>query len=557
MSNQPLRVLVVDDSRMVRRVIRTELEEGGYEVVEAKDGLAGLERAVADPQPDLITLDIEMPELDGFETLRRLREPELAGRFVHLEHGRLPVILVTACDSIEVRQKGFELAATDFIAKPFEAGDVLAAVDAVLRPRRRLAGLTALVAEDNAVARHIVVECLEREGIQVIQAQDGGRAFEILCNRMAGVDLVVTDLMMPRLDGKTLCRWIRKVLGLRDIPVIVLTALSGREQLLDAFRAGATDYLVKPFVKEELLARITVHLARTSMGRRLRETVVELKESNRTKDGILAVCSHDMRSPLNGILGFARLLLGRDTLEPEDRESLEQIERSGEHLLDLVNDILELGRLEVRADELTLEAVSLSEVGEASVSALGYLADDKQQQLVLVRSEAEDAIVGNRRALVRAVNNVLSNAIKFTPEDGRIELAIEPGTEGQVALVVTDTGIGIPAEKLPQLFERFSRSSCAGTRGEQSTGLGMSIVKQIAEAHGGSVEVTSEEGRGTTVRMFLPCVPLEDDADLQPARTTTRLPSLAPSPAPTFPAPPSTSCWRTTTAPAACWPRGS
>ena len=498
-----MRVLVVDDSRMARRIIRAELVEAGYEVVEAENGREALRRLEVGPAPDLITLDIEMPELNGFETLRRLRARQLASRYTDEAIARIPVILVTASDTLEVRKQGFALVAADFIAKPFEPGEVLAAVDEILRPPRRLQGLTALVAEDDDVARRVVVSCLEREGLHVLQASDGGRAFELLCNRMAGIDLVVTDLLMPGLDGSTLCHRIRKVLGLRDIPVLVLTAIADQDAVLKAFRAGATDYVVKPFVKEELLARIGVHLARTRMAQRLRSSISDLRELNQTKDEILSVCSHDMRSPLNGILGFADVLLDKEYLEADDRAGLVQIRRSGAHLLGLVNDILDLGRLEARGEELALHPLSLSEVAEASANALRFLAKDKDQVLS-VEGLDEDRVPGNRDALVRAVNNLLSNAIKFTPEGGSIEVAVEAAPGGRRQVRVTDTGVGIPADKLPGLFDRFTRASSAGTQGEESTGLGMAIVRQISEAHGGAIEVRSREGRGTTMRLVLP-----------------------------------------------------
>lgn len=211
--NEPAKILVVDDSPTLRAIIRSELEEGGYEVVEATNGIEALTRATVSPAPALITLDIEMPKLNGFETCRRLRDPRYARFFTDNKDGRIPVIFVTSNDTLADRQQGFELGAADFITKPFERGELLEAVDSVLKPGERLRGMTALVVDDSALARSIVVETLEREGMSVIQAEDGVPAYELMCNRVAEIDIVITDLVMAEMGGEELCLKIRRELG--------------------------------------------------------------------------------------------------------------------------------------------------------------------------------------------------------------------------------------------------------------------------------------------------------------------------------------------------------
>jgi two-component system cell cycle response regulator len=163
---------------------------------------------------------------------------------------------------MEDRKRGFELGAADFISKPFPEGSILSAVNKVLKPAQLVQGMTALVVDDSGVARHIVTEYLRREGLHVLQAEDGQQALEILRRPAGEIDMVITDLNMPRMDGCQLARSIRGELDLPDLPVIFLTASADESELLEVFRAGATDHLVKPFAKEELLARIRVHLER-------------------------------------------------------------------------------------------------------------------------------------------------------------------------------------------------------------------------------------------------------------------------------------------------------
>ena len=274
------RILVVDDSQAIRMQIREELEEGGYEVFEAKNGFEALILAASLSPPDLITLDIEMPKLNGLETCRKLREAHYARFFVKCEDHRVPIIFITGNDTIEDRKKGYEMGAVDFIAKPFQKGGILAVANKILNPPLMNKGIHALVVDDSIVARNIASLCLSREGIEVHEAEDGQQAYEIMRTAGDEMDIVITDLVMPNMDGLQLCRLIRQDLGRQDIPIIVLTATSDLSEILEVFNAGASDYLVKPFAKEELLARINVHIERSKVHRELRETIKLLKEAN-------------------------------------------------------------------------------------------------------------------------------------------------------------------------------------------------------------------------------------------------------------------------------------
>jgi CheY-like chemotaxis protein/two-component sensor histidine kinase len=518
-----MKILVVDDSRMIRQTIRKELEDGGYEVIEAKNGLEGLARLATPSPPDLVTLDIEMPKLNGFDTCSKLRGERYSRFFSHCPDNRMPVIFVTGNDTMEDRKRGFQLEAADFISKPFPEGAILSAVNKVLKPAQLVQGMTALVVDDSGVARHIVCEYLRREGLAIIQAEDGLEALEILRKQADEINMVITDLNMPRMDGCQLARSIRGELNLTDLPVIFLTASADQSELLEVFKAGATDHLVKPFAKEELLARIMGHLERNRLNQNLRNMVNELTDLNQMKDNLLAVCSHDLRSPLNGILGFADLLLEKDYLESEDREGLTHIKSSGNVLLGLINDILDLSKAKAEQTELKMDPIALSQIIQTSVNSLGQMATGKSQTIRLQDQSEGAVIMGNASGLGRVFNNLLSNAIKFTPENGTIHLNIEPGPWGKVQVKVVDTGIGIPEDKIPYLFDQFTSTSQSGTSGEVGTGLGMSIVKEILEKHGVPIEVESETGKGTCFTLTFPLTdetPIDNSVSTKPVVCT-------------------------------------
>lgn len=280
MNTSKKRILVVDDSRMVRLKIREELEAAGYEVDEAADGFEAITRAAVTDHPDLITLDVEMPMMDGFETCRKLREPHYTRFFTKSSEGYLPVIFITSNDTIEGRKRGFEVGGTEFITKPFEAGAVKSAADRILFPAAIPEGITALITDDDPTSRRVAANCLTREGIHVIEVEDGETAVEMLMDQGKTIDMVITSLTLPGVDGKALCHKIRKELEMPHMPVIVLTGTADTTELLDVFKAGASDYLIKPFAKEELLARSSVHIERNRINRALQETVENLKAAN-------------------------------------------------------------------------------------------------------------------------------------------------------------------------------------------------------------------------------------------------------------------------------------
>jgi two-component system cell cycle response regulator len=247
MSQEKKKILIVEDSLTMRTIIRKEFDEKCFELREAKNGLVALETIKEGFIPDLITLDIDMPLLNGFDTCAKLYSDEYTQYFPHLKENRVPIIFVTSSDNLTDRRRGYELGASDFLTKPFETGELLKLVNRTLFPDDRLRGITALLVDDSQSARLVVSRGLTSEGITVIEAEDGARAFEIMCNKMNQIDIVITDIEMPGMSGGELCEKIRKELGLVDIPIIFFTGIADRTKLLDVFQAGGTDYLVKPF----------------------------------------------------------------------------------------------------------------------------------------------------------------------------------------------------------------------------------------------------------------------------------------------------------------------
>jgi len=273
-------VLVVDDSSTICTIIKNELTEVGYEVITAKNGIEALSYIEwMEKLPDILTLDIDMPVMGGFEVCERLlggRE-ETDGK--KQKAARIPIIFVSANDTIENRRKGFKLEVIDFISKPFKKGDITRAVDKVLNPEKEFLGMRALIVDDSAGVRRMIRRLLTRNGIEVFEAQNGLQALQLVENSSEHYDIVITDYFMPEMCGDELCRLLRQREDMKQVPQFFVSAFDDRDSTLDFFKAGASDYLRKPFIEEELQAKIEIHL-------RAKKYVNELEKLNKKLENL-------------------------------------------------------------------------------------------------------------------------------------------------------------------------------------------------------------------------------------------------------------------------------
>ncbi|CAM2066219.1 Response regulator [Sulfidibacter corallicola] len=500
-----MKILVVDDNVVSRRIIGSELTDGGYQIIEAEDGNNALRQLISVPDISLITLDVNMPDMDGYQVCAHLRSWEMNGNLAHRpKTGQiLPVIFVTGDDTFEGRQRGFDAGATEFVIKGFKKGELLDKVNRILKPHRRMEGLTVLVADDDRIVQGILRAYLEEYGVSVITADNGLEAFNYLKSGEHPVDMMLTDMGMPEMDGEALCLAVRRELAMSDLPIIVLSAESDRSKSLHLLKSGATDYLVKPLVKEELFARLNVFLEVILLNRQLKAQVKELEQLNRLKDEFISICSHDLRSPLTGILGMSELLQGAENLNGTQQDMIGRIKNSGQFLLTLIHDLLEVGQIQSEKYTLKMDQLNLVELADQCVETANYTAFPKGVSLVFHRPDRLEPIDADRTAVTRILHNLLSNATKFTPSGGSIEVSIAE-QPGETVVTVADTGVGIPEKDLEELFDRYHKTSRKGTAGELGTGLGLPIVKILIDNHGGRIEVDSEVGKGTTFRVYFP-----------------------------------------------------
>ncbi len=369
-------------------------------------------------------------------------------------------------------------------------------------PRARI-----LVAEDNADMRAYIVSLLG--GLwDVTAVADGATA--LVAAQSAPPDLVLSDVMMPGLDGVALLRALRDDERTMSIPMILLSARAGEEATIAGWEAGADDYLVKPFSARELVARVRTTLALARLRRDLEEKQnarVAAEEANRLKDEFLATVSHELRTPLNAIMGWASILSGTLPSAATLAKGLDVIGRNAAAQKTIIDDILDMSRIITGRLRLELEAVDLDAVVKDAIDVVLPSASAKEIEVVY-RGVAPCLVVGDPHRLRQIVWNLLANAVKFTPPGGRVAVGLARSLQtsgGAVTLQVADTGEGIAPSLLPYVFDRFRQAEGSTTRRHGGLGLGLSIVRQLVELHGGEVRAESAgEGLGATFTIKLP-----------------------------------------------------
>ncbi|MBF0449802.1 MAG: response regulator [Candidatus Magnetomorum sp.] len=334
-----MKILTVDDDSLIRKIIRRELEPAGYQLFDAVHGKEGLEKLFTIPDIDLITLDVEMPVMGGFDVLSNLNTPESIAQLKLVNNTNVPVILVTSNDTKKVRDKGFKLGAANFVVKPFSRGELLHAVNKILKPKDLLKDLSVLVVDDSITLRKFIVSSIMELGVTIYEADDGTTAFDLVKELRNDIDLVLSDLHMKRMNGDDLCRKIRNELGIKDMPIIFLSSNEDRNKILELFKIGATDYLSKPFFKEELLARMYVHLEHRKMNKNRIKIVSELKAMKRFKVAIASLFSQDLRPPVQTIIDSAKHVLKSKDHGDDFNKTINNITSLSQALLYKINDI--------------------------------------------------------------------------------------------------------------------------------------------------------------------------------------------------------------------------
>jgi len=377
----------------------------------------------------------------------------------------------------------------------------LPAVDELFRER-------IVLADDNADMRDYLRRILERHW-RVETVADGAAALAAVEREVP--DLIVTDVMMPGIDGFELVNDLRRRPELASIPVIMLSARAGEEARVEGLAAGADDYLVKPFAARELVARVEAQLKTRRQQRANEEARVIAEEATRAKDEFLAMLGHELRNPLAPILTTLQVMKLRASGIFEQERAL--IDRQVRHVVRLVDDLLEVSRIARGKISLDREPVDLGETIARAIELASPLLEQRMHHLT-VDVDTGLTMDGDKMRLAQVFANLLTNAAKYTPSGGSI--AVSASRVGDALRVtVKDTGIGMRREMLPIVFDLFVQGRQGLDRSEGGLGLGLSIVKSLVALHQGTVEAHSDGvGKGSEFIVMLPAAAAVVEAGL-------------------------------------------
>jgi two-component system sensor histidine kinase/response regulator len=346
---------------------------------------------------------------------------------------------------------------------------------------------------------------LERKGHKTIKAYDGFEAWEKIESERP--DLLILDLMMPNLDGWELCRLVRRSQSkaLKEMGILMLTARAMPEDRIYGLEIGADDYLTKPFSLNELILRVEKLMEKRKTITQLTEEMESLHSSMEMKESNLRRIAHDLKSPLISI-GFSAKRILRKSLNEETSRVLKTIFDSSLHLTRWIDETIFFHDLTQSKCQEQMKEVDLKSVVQQTIDLLKERASEKSIEIEFKASPSIPGISCHEPLMYRALVNLLSNALKYTPRGGKVEIALitylnKRGT-GVMEISVKDNGIGICEEDLEKIFEPNYRGKNIST--EEGKGIGLSFAKEAIELHGGKILVQSEPQKGSSFSILLP-----------------------------------------------------
>ena len=526
------KILVADDRPDNVTLLIRYLDYEGYDHVSAQDGVETLIK-VQDEMPDLVLLDINMPNKDGFTVLEEIRANPA------LEH--IPVIILTAArlEPSDV-QEGLNLGADDYITKPFDRHELMARIrtklrvkeaEDVIRRRNRELSLLPEIGKDlsarldikdiaNVVLKRTAETLGAFEGHIILMDAAGNTTerFKVsLSHSDEGADKIDLDKKLLDHIAETHQGLIVKntqndpqwhLHGSSSIRSAVAAPLFGRRELLGVL--CLTHEQENYFTLEHLLLlqAIASQAAIAIENVRLYENVTqEQKRLEKVKNEFIATASHDLKNPIMSISGYSDLLSKAGPLNQQQQDFVGYIQSSARNMLELVQNMLQLTEIDLQQMKERREALDAVELLEAVVDESRIVAKEKGQALEISGAKGSVQVEGDSLQVRQVYRNLIGNAIKYTPEGGRISVSSHT-QDGNLIIQIQDTGYGIPAADLPFIFDRFYRVRSGKASEIEGNGLGLAIVKSVIEKHGGQVRVESGVGAGTRFEVSLPaCQP--------------------------------------------------
>jgi len=487
------KILVIDDEQIMRDGCARILSKNGCSVLTAENGSVGLAKLQESPKEiDIILLDLMMPGMSGMEVLEKIQE---------LDDTLLIIIITgyaTVASAVEAMKKG----AYDFIAKPFTPDQLRIVVKRALERRMLQKEAEFLRSERERSLRDVateksrvktIINCMgdgilvcDRDSCIVLANPAASRMLEIPESRLLGNYVSQSNL------HSELSRTIEDSLKTEESAYTSisqeLSIGDSREIFLRAHTAPVRNDL------GEIMGSVTVL-----------QDISYLKELDKMKSEFIAMVAHELRAPIATVEQQLTVIIGgmAGELNEKQQQMMTRAKERTRSVLTLIKDLLDFSKIEAGKMVQYKEPLSLAEVIPRVVEAMKADAEGKNIRIEILHPLSSSIIQADQNSMEGIFNNLISNAIKYTPDGGRVTISLDDH-DGFVKVSVTDTGIGIKDEDIPRIFDKFYRVKSSDTRQIVGTGLGLSIVKSIVDAHMGTISVESTEGKGTTFSILLP-----------------------------------------------------
>jgi len=361
-----------------------------------------------------------------------------------------------------------------------------------------------LFVDDDPIMRELAAAKLAEAGYQVTLTPDGAQALEAL--KRDDVNLVISDLDMPHMNGYALTREIRKSAALADTPVIVITSSDHSEAVDEAFAAGATSFVAKPINWTLFSHAVRFVLKASEDQAELRVARDQAEAGARFKDSLMSIMSHELRTPLNAIIGFGQILSEQFERENDHlhQDYAEYIVEGGKRLLNSVSDMLLAS--EAQSDPITINEVdcTIGEIIDLAAGSVAKAAALAEADLSILLQNREQELCCDRSLVARAITKLLENSVKFSQRGVRVVVGAGETPDGRIAILVKDNGPGIAADKIDSLRQPFAQMDMSLKRSKEGLGLGLPLVQAIAAAHSAEFRLDSAPGAGTRAVFVIP-----------------------------------------------------
>lgn len=483
-----LKMLIIEDSKTFNNMLKRLFKNLADEIVQAFSFMEA-EEYLENKEFDFIILDLILPDGEG-EDLIEFLPKDL----------RAKTIVLSGDDDVERRNHLFKMGILDYFSKLNPMGLILEDIKKLIMSIEKNKNINLLVIDDSRFMRRNIKNLLYPRKYNLFMAESAEEGLAIL--KEEDIHLVLLDVELPRISGINFIEIMKKNQKFIDIPVIALSSNDSPHIVARLLKHGANDFIKKPYIPEQLILKCDLHVRNYLNVLLLAKRTEQLKQAEKAKSIFLANMSHEIRTPLNAIVGFVDILKEKN-LDEESKKYINIISNSSKMLLNILNDILDLSKIE--AGKLTIEKVvfNLEEEILLILDLLRLKAIEKHINLKEEFINLPKYVRNDPTRLKQVIMNLLSNAIKFTPENKNVYAKFEY-KDNKLFVSIKDEGIGMSPDQAKKIFEPFKQADDSTTRKYGGTGLGVTISKNIVELLGGELKLKTELNKGSEFYFEIP-----------------------------------------------------